>query len=101
MRLPPLTTDQILNWADGFHERTGDWPTIHSGNVDECPEEKWQNLDAALKAGSRGLLGGSSLAKLLVEYRGIRKTGCLSKLSDSQILQWADVHYGQTGKWRG
>jgi hypothetical protein len=31
------------------------------------PDEKWRNIDNALRYGLRGLPGGSSLAKLLAE----------------------------------
>src|SRR5262249_55027851 len=31
MNLPPLTTAQILTWADGHHSRTGRWPRAASG----------------------------------------------------------------------
>ncbi len=31
--LPPLTDALILKWADEFHERTGSWPSAHSGTI--------------------------------------------------------------------
>jgi hypothetical protein len=33
-RLPELTEDEILTWADEHHRCTGDWPTADSGTID-------------------------------------------------------------------
>src|SRR5687767_12655234 len=67
---PPLSIDQILAWADEHHARTGDWPNVGSGRVRALEGPRWPTLDAALRKGSRGLPGGSSLARLLAEHRG-------------------------------
>jgi hypothetical protein len=32
-RLPPLTEDLVLAWADAWHERIGEWPTADSGTI--------------------------------------------------------------------
>jgi hypothetical protein len=68
-----LTVDLILHWADEHHRRTGQWPILKSGLVAGAPGEKWYNVDAALRAGRRGLRPGSSLARLLAEHRGVQK----------------------------
>src|SRR5262249_23998861 len=34
---PPLTIDQVLVWADAHHRRTGDWPVVKAGPVEEAP----------------------------------------------------------------
>jgi hypothetical protein len=70
--LPRLTAEQVLEWADGHYQRTGAWPTVHSGAVLEAPEEQWRYLDVALRHGFRGLPGGDSLARLLRRERGVR-----------------------------
>jgi hypothetical protein len=67
--LPPLTTDRILNWADAHRGRTGKWPGIAAGSIEECPGETWANVNAALHGGFRGLPGGSSLRRLIREHR--------------------------------
>jgi hypothetical protein len=97
--LPRLTTEKILQWADAHRRRTGKWPRVKSGPVLDAPGEKWANIEAALESGSRGLKGGSSVAKLLAEKRGVRNRQALPKLSVSQILAWADAHHQRTGKW--
>jgi hypothetical protein len=84
--LPPLLTDQILAWADEHYQRTGNWPTIKSGSVFVAPGEAWAELSSYLDRGSRGLPGGSSLAKLLCEHRGVRNKQDLPRLSMEQIL---------------
>jgi len=64
---PPLTIDQIVAWVDAHKEATGGWPNRKSGQVTGT-DETWAGIDAALHRGSRGLPGGSSLAKLLGEH---------------------------------
>jgi len=67
-----LTIEQVLAWADAHRERTGEWPSVNSGAVHGAAGERWQAIDRALRRGSRGLPGGSSLAMLLDERRGPR-----------------------------
>ncbi|MCX6975502.1 MAG: helicase-related protein, partial [Verrucomicrobia bacterium] len=97
--LPRLTEKQILEWADAHRERTGEWPVVLSGNISGHPDEHWNNIHQALAQGSRGLPGGSSLAKLLEAKRGSRNIQNLSPLTEEQILIWADAHRVRTGKW--
>jgi hypothetical protein len=59
-----LYVNRILAWGKAHHRRTGVWPNRDSGSVAGVPNLKWSAIDAALKAGNRGLPGGSSLAKL-------------------------------------
>jgi hypothetical protein len=97
--LPDLTPDQILKWADAHHVRTGQWPNIKSGEVPEAPGQKWAAVSGSLHAGNRGLPGGSSLAKLLAEKRGVRNLKGLPDLTIEKILKWADAHHKRTGQW--
>ena len=69
---PRLTVEQVLAWADEHRERTGKRATVDSGAVHGVVGENWQAIDRALRRGSRGLPGGSSLAMLLDEQRGPR-----------------------------
>jgi hypothetical protein len=70
--LPPLSVEQILEWADGYFQRKGSWPTIASGAITSSGGETWRRVDQALRSGIRGLPGGSSLARLLKKHRGVR-----------------------------
>src|SRR5262249_43987243 len=98
--LPPLSVEQILSWVDAHHERLGGWPTAKSGQVTEAPAETWANIDQALAKGLRQLKpGGSSLARLLCDHRGVRNRKRLPKLSVEQILAWAHAHHARTGQW--
>lgn len=56
-------------------------------------------MTAALSQGARGLPGGSSLAKLLARHRGVRNEKDLPRLSQRQVLAWADAHHRARGKW--
>src|SRR5216683_3025396 len=64
-KLPPLTEDRILQWADDYHQRTGKWPTRKSGTIPGSGGETWQAIETALHLGARKLPGGTSLARLL------------------------------------
>jgi superfamily II DNA or RNA helicase len=98
-KLPQLSVQQILAWADSHHARTGRWPTANSGLVAEAPCETWVNIDQALTKGLRGLPKGSSLAQLLAKHRDVRNRKRQPKLKVEQILDWADAHRERTGKW--
>ena len=36
---------------------------------------------------------------MLGEHRGVRNLGALPRLTEEQILAWADLHHQRTGKW--
>lgn len=97
--LPPLTHDAILAWADLHRQRTGKWPNENSGPVEGQPGEDWQNINAALAQGHRGLPGNDTLAKLLARARRARNKAAVKPLTVAKILKWADRHRRQTGKW--
>lgn len=99
MRLPPLTTRQVLAWADDHRRRTGRWPREHDGPIAAAPGETWMALHMALLQGHRGLPGGSSLARLLARERGVRNPAGLARLTIQRILTWADAHHRRTGNW--
>jgi hypothetical protein len=101
MDLPDLGIEQILTWADAYHERAGRWPNVTSGEVEEAPGETWRNIQTSLHQGLRGLPGGYSLARLLKDHRQARNRLDLTPLSEDQILAWADSHHARTGHWPG
>jgi hypothetical protein len=100
-KLPRLTKKQILAWADGHHERAGQWPQIESGPVVDAPGETWLAINNALYSGGRGLPGGSSLPQLLAKERKVRNRADPPRLTEAQILRWAEAHRQRTGKWPG
>jgi hypothetical protein len=57
-------------WAEAHRRRNGRWPSSGSGTVAGAAGETWRGLDQALRAGYRGLPGGSSLAGLLRRHAG-------------------------------
>jgi hypothetical protein len=94
----PLSEEMILTWADDHFDRTGHWPTAESGKVLAAVEFTWQAIALILYRGQRGLQP-TSLARLLVERRGIRRKRHLSPLSEDQIINWADQHFAKKGRW--
>jgi hypothetical protein len=96
---PDLTAEQILAWADRHHAATGTWPNAESGPVPTEPGEDWQSVNMALWQGFFGLPGGSSLARLIAEGRGVRNLAAIPPLTIEQILAWADAHHYASGQW--
>jgi hypothetical protein len=97
-RPAPLTTAQILRWADAHHRRTGRWPRTTTGPVTGAGGERWFRIDAALRYGQRGLPGGDSLARLLDRERGVRNSRT-RPLTEASILTWARAHRRRAGAW--
>jgi hypothetical protein len=97
--LTPITIAQILRWADQWHARYGQWPTQTSGAIPRSAGLNWSQVDDALRLGLRGLRGGSSLPRLLLARRRVRKRLELPSLSETQILAWADKHRRRTSAW--
>jgi hypothetical protein len=97
-RKPPLTEALILGWADAHRKRAGRWPDVRSGPVKGAPGEPWPALNQALARG-RGLPGGSSLARLLAQRRGRRNQAQAPRLTEGQVLRWADLHRARVGRW--
>jgi hypothetical protein len=94
-----LTIDLILTWADAHRSDSGHWPSLDSGPVRDHPELNWRQVNRALKEGYRGLKGGTTLADLLQEHRGVRNKQNLPGLDVDQILEWADAHLQATGEY--
>jgi len=68
-RKPTLTLAQVKKAIREYHKKHGHPPTTYSGDASAHFEssETWMAINAALRAGVRGLPGGSSLAKLKKE----------------------------------
>ena len=97
--VPPLEIPQILKWAEAFHARTKRWPNPRSGPIREAPGETWLAVSNALVSGRRGMPGGTSIARLLVEQGKMRHAWYAPPLTVEQILRWADAFHAQTGDW--
>jgi hypothetical protein len=97
--LPPLSEAQILVWAHSHYEQAGCWPKRNSGKVRHAAGETWKRIDGSLQQGNRSLPGGSSLAQLLAQHRGVKNRMNPSVLTIDQILAWADAYYARTGQW--
>jgi hypothetical protein len=57
--------------------------------VHDNRNEKWLNLNEALRVGLRGLPGGDTLARLLDRERGVRNMQNLPPLAARLIVRWA------------
>ena len=72
-----LSVAQILAWADQYQRRTGRWPRTSTEPVTPGAPVTWRTVDYCLRKGQRGMPGGSSLVRLLVQHgRGeLRRAG--------------------------
>jgi hypothetical protein len=66
--VPGLSEGRVVAWAEEHRRRKGRWPSARSGEVAGARGETWGALDQALRAGHRGLPGGSSLAELVRQH---------------------------------
>ncbi len=89
----PLTVEQILAWADDYVARWKKWPGRRQPGP--APQETWAGIDQALRNGSRGLPGGSTLRRLLAEHGRHR----VAPLNLDMILRWVAAHEQRTGGW--
>jgi hypothetical protein len=97
--LPPLTIEQVKAWALAHKDRTGRWPTAHSGPIPEAAGETWSAVHSALTAGLRGFRAGDSLARLLSRECGRRNPAKVPQLTPRRIKKWVRKHHEQTGNW--
>ena len=98
--LPPLDEETIVDWARRHHRRTGSWPSLHHGPIHGVPGETWFAVDSfALRRGTRGLPGRSSLADLLAAHGLKLNLKRLSNLTERQILAWADAFHVRHRRW--
>lgn len=98
MRLPQLTSKQIIRWAKRHRRVTGAWPTVDSGAI-EGTTETWQTVTGAIARGRRGLEQHSGLAGFLETHVGHRNRKTLPLLSISRILEWADAYHAEKKEW--
>jgi len=95
-----LSIDQILQWADWHHLRTGKWPTSRTGIILDQPERTWESVQTALIKGTCGLPGGNSLHRLLRHKRRISDPRKVAPDVDlKHVREWVDQHHLRTGRW--
>jgi len=95
---PPLSLEVVLEWADGYRQQTGRWPSKATAGG-PCDGETWGAIDMALKNGSRGLKAGSSLGRLLAERRDATNRTNTMPLNERIVLTWADAYFAQHNTW--
>jgi hypothetical protein len=99
LRPSRLSSDEILAWADAHRAATGSWPSQHSGPIAGAPGETWSKIGSALCNGTRGLPGGTTLKRLLLEHRAPDVPAPLTRLTVEAVLHWADLHRREHGVW--
>jgi hypothetical protein len=96
-----LDEDQIFGWAKNHFRRTGQWPQSTDGAIPESSDMSWSGIDVAMRNGSRGLPGGSSLNKFLFDRGAIgpERRHRRPLLTPDQIWKWAKAHHRRHGAW--
>ena len=92
MPRPPITIEEVLALADAWFAKYGCWPK-------ERDNQDWNSINAALREGRRGLPGGTTLARLLAEHRGLHHPLHQPRLTLRRILAWAKAHHRRTKRW--
>jgi hypothetical protein len=65
-------------------KKAADLDPLRSREDFDAPGETWQAIENALRLGNRGIPGGSSLAQVLAQYRGVRNKARLPKISEKK-----------------
>ena len=94
---PDLSGDDILEWADAYHETDREWPTSRAGVIPETPGESWLLVEAAITLGKRGFAGGTTLLRFLAA-NWMRPCRSPEDLTIENVLAWADAWYARTGR---
>jgi hypothetical protein len=97
--LPPLTEADVCRWAEAHRRHIGSWPAKGDGAIAGADGEDWNCVNQALRQGLRGLPGGDTLARLLARRLGARNRASAPRLTEAEILAWADAHRRRTGRW--
>lgn len=99
---PPRTTiRQILDWADAHYAAHGQWPIAKTAAPIADTGLTWNRIEVALRLGSMGLAGGTSLARVLEKHRGkwVAKRAYYPRLTERQIITWQKKYRKAMGKW--
>jgi hypothetical protein len=97
--LPPLSIELITRWISEWRERKGSFPDPAFGVIPGSEGETWGGVNHALRAGRRGLPGGSSLAKFIAEHFDGRHKTILKSLSIMEIKRWISEWRERQDSW--
>lgn len=95
----PHSVPKIKEWVQDWYARRGEYPIVTSGRIPGTLGETWVAVDAALRVGSRGLSGKSSLADFLFRHFGKRNAQNPPLLTASQIRDWIREWHELTGRY--
>jgi len=97
--LPNLSVRQLHLWVRQHYRRFGVLPTAESGPIPGSAGETWHSIDDALHHGRRGLPGGSSLTRHLMQHHGyVPLLHYRVPLTNENILTWARAYRKAHGR---
>ena len=88
-----LELETVLEWCDTYFHKSGKYPGQGCQSIPEMGEESWNNIDAALRTGGRGLPESGGLPGLLEKHRGHIHNYNKPNLEIDQILEWMITFY--------
>lgn len=65
-----INEENIRYWIDEFRSKTGEFPRLNSGRIENTPHS-WKSVHAALSNGDNGLPPGGGLTKFIYDAYGI------------------------------
>ena len=97
-RSKPLGVDQILQWADAFFAEHGEWPMCSSGPLRE-PIRPGLPSTTACGVVFAACLAAARWPSSWQKHRGVRVGRTPPRLSEDQVLAWADAYFAAHRKW--
>ncbi len=101
INLPSLSEEDILNWAEQYKVEFGRYPTMREGQVKYFTQGRltWCAVNACLDKGLRGLPGGTTLSRLIVNNLVNVNKSSLHRLLEEDILRWAEQYKVEFGRY--
>ena len=99
--LSPFDEEEILSWADAWFANGPVAGRESPGRSSGHRVRRGWLLRWPCQLERAAYPGGSSLARLLAERRGVRNRNHPPPLAVAEILAWADAHHDRTGEWPG
>ena len=88
-----LEEKDILHWCDCYFAKHKKYPGQGCPSIPEMGDEDWNNIDAALRSGGRGLPACGGLPGFLHEHRNHVHNYNKPSLSIDSIIDWMIVFY--------
>lgn len=99
--LPTISEDTLIRWIKEYKKNhSNKYPTCKNKNYIKGTDEKWVNIDSALRIGLRGFPGCSSLTKFIEDnFADYRNQKNLPHIGEKKLKEWCDRWYKEHDKY--